>query len=319
MTPIGYHASHEQFSPSELLRHLQAAAEAGFASGMCSDHFHPWSENQGHSGFAWAWLGTALQATPLDLGVVNAPIFRYHPALIAQAAATLTEMFPGRFWLAVGSGEAINEGILGRHWPLKETRNAMLREAVDIIRALWNGEEVTHHGLITVERARLYSLPAEAPRLFAAALTPETAHWAGEWADGLITVSSEPETQQRLIDAFREGGGEGKPLYLQVKLSYATDEATALAGAHDQWRTNALPGELSQNLCHPRQFELATAHLRPEDMHRSVRISASPARHVDWLQGDIAQGFDRLYLHNVNREQRTFIETFASEVLPQLR
>jgi len=319
MADFGYHASHEQFPPSELLRCLIKAAEAGFDSGMCSDHFHPWSEAQGQSGFAWAWLGAALQATAFDLGVVNAPAFRYHPALIAQAAATLAEIFPRRFWLAVGSGEALNESILGQRWPLKTERNARLQEAVQIIRALWAGEEVTHHGLITVEQARLYSLPATPPRLIAAALTPETAHWAGAWADGLIAVSSTPEQQGRIVEAFRAGGGEGKPLYLQVKISYAANEAEALAGAYEQWRCNALPGELAQNLRTPHEFEVAAQYVRPEDLRNTVRVSADPARHAAWLHEDVKQGFNRLYLHNVNRQQDAFIETFAAQVLPQLR
>src|SRR5690606_1583238 len=185
------------------------------AAGMCSDHFHPWSEEQGHSGFAWSWLGAALQGTGFDLGVVNAPCFRYHPALIAQAAATLAQMFPGRFWLAVGSGEALNESITGERWPPKAERTARLAEAIGIMRALWAGEEVTRSGPIRVERARLYSLPPAPPPLYAAVLSEQTARWAGGWADGMITVSASAEKQQRIIDAFREGGGEGKPLLLQ--------------------------------------------------------------------------------------------------------
>ena len=189
MARIGYHASHEQYSPGELLRLVQRADQAGFQSAMCSDHFHPWGENQGHSGFAWSWLGAALQATSLSFGVVTVPGgWRYNPAIIAQAAATLAEMFPGRFWIAPGSGELLNEGITGQRWPHKAERNARLREACDVIRALWKGEMVTHHGLVTVEAGKLYRLPKEPPKIVGAALSPETAEWMGEWADGLITV-----------------------------------------------------------------------------------------------------------------------------------
>ncbi len=151
MTLIGYHASHEQYPPSELLAYVRAADAAGFQGVMCADHFHPWLEENGHSGFAWSWLGAALQATSFPFGVVNAPGDRYHPAIIAQAAATLAEMFPGRFWMAAGSGEALNEHITGNRWPPKPERNERLRECVDIMRALWRGETVTHYGRVTVE------------------------------------------------------------------------------------------------------------------------------------------------------------------------
>jgi len=318
MAVIGYHASHEQFPPDELLRLLIQAQTAGFASGMCSDHFHPWTRDQGHSGFAWSWLGAALQATSLDLGVVNAPSPRYHPTTIAQAGATLAQMYPGRFWLAVGSGEAINETITGERWPCKAERNARLAEAVQVIRALWAGEEVDHHGLVTVEHARLYSLPPTPPAVYAAALTEQTARWAGGWADGLITVSAAREQQQRMLDAFREGGGEGKPVLLQVKLSYAPDHQRALEEAHAQWRANVLPGKLDQELRHIADFEAAGGLIRPQDLAGQVRISADLAQHAAWLQADLEQSFDRLYLHNVNRRQQAFIEAFGHSVLPQL-
>ena len=183
MRIIGYHASHEQYPPSELLHHVEHAARAGFQAAMCSDHFHPWTAAQGQSGFAWSWLGAALQATSLDFGIVNAPGYRYHPAIIAQAAATLAEMFPDRFWIAVGSGELLNEHITGERWPGKAERNQRLRECADVMRALGAGETGNHHGLVTTEDARLYSLPARPPLLVGAALTAATAEWLGEWAD----------------------------------------------------------------------------------------------------------------------------------------
>src|SRR4051812_35995199 len=179
MTRYGYHASHEQYAPSELLAYAQAATAAGFDGILSADHFHPWLEENGHSGFAWSWLGAALQATSSStFGVVCAPGDRYHPAIVAQSAATLAEMYPGRFRLYVGSGEALNEHVTGRPWPSKPERNARLRECVDVIRALWRGESVTHRGHVTVVDARLYSLPTEPPPLFAAAVSEETAEWA---------------------------------------------------------------------------------------------------------------------------------------------
>lgn len=318
MAVIGYHASHEQFSPGELLRLLQYAQQAGFDAGMCSDHFHPWSVEQGQSGFAWTWLGAAMQATNLSLGVVNAPGYRYHPALIAQAGATLAQMYPGRFWLAVGSGEALNESITGGRWPPKAERNARLLEAVTIIRALWAGDEVSRDGLIKVDRARLYTLPPVAPPIYAAALSAETARWAGAWADGLITVSAAPQTQQRIIDAFKKGGGEGKPMVLQVKVSYAENADEALRGAHQQWRANVLPGQLPHTLQTLGDFAAAASLVRPEDLFDQVRIGSDLGRHAAQLQADLDQGFERLYLHNVNRDQKTFIEAFGASVLPRL-
>src|SRR5829696_7855551 len=240
MALIGYHCSHEQFPPSELLRLVSLAHRAGFRAAMCSDHFHPWSERQGQSGFAWTWLGAALQATSLTFGTVCAPGQRYHPAVIAQAAATLAEMYSGRFWLAVGSGEALNEAITGQRWPGKQDRNRRLQECVEIMRALWAGETVTRRGSTTIVDARLYTTPGQPPLIVAAALTPETARWAGSWADALITVAGSREAMRQLLDAFREGGGEGKPVFLQVALSCAptVDECERLAV--EQWRQAAL-------------------------------------------------------------------------------
>src|SRR5829696_5031137 len=190
---IGYHASHEQLFPSALLRCVVAAEAAGFQAAMCSDHFAPWSSRQGHSGFAWSWLGAALQATGLGFGVVNAPGQRYHPAIVAQAAATLSELFPGRFWLALGTGEASNEHITGAPWPSKAKRNARLRECVEVMRTLFAGEVVDHDGLVRVDRARLWTLPANPPSLVGAAVSTETARWCGSWADGLITIQQPRE------------------------------------------------------------------------------------------------------------------------------
>src|SRR4051795_10863738 len=175
MTVIGFHNSHEQVHPADLLRAVQHAEEVGFTAAMCSDHFAPWNQRQGHSGFAWSWLGAALATTSLPFGAVNAPGQRYHPAIVAQAIATLDAMFPGRFWVALGSGEAMNEHITGDRWPRKAERDVRLRECVEIIRALLAGEEVTHEGRVTVDRARLWTLPEQPPTLIAPAVTGATA------------------------------------------------------------------------------------------------------------------------------------------------
>lgn len=315
---IGYHASHEQIAPSRLLVAVAAAEDAGFQAAMCSDHLAPWSERQGQSGHSWSWLGAALQATSLPFGVVTAPGQRYHPAVLAQAIATLGEMYPGRFWAALGSGEAMNEHVTGEPWPEKSIRDARLLECVEVIRALLGGEEVTHRGLVTVDRARIWSLPETTPPLFGAAVTAETARRVGGWADGLITVNQAPETLRRVIQAFREGGGEDKPTALQVHLSWADDEETARQIAYDQWRTNLFGGALAWELETPEQFDAAAAHVRPEDVGSAILISADPNRHVARL-ADLAElGFDRLYLHHVGQDQGRFIEMFGEKVIPAL-
>jgi len=318
MSLIGFHASHEQVDPASLLKAVQAAETAGFNAAMCSDHFSPWSERQGHSGFAWSWLGAALQSTSLPFGVVNAPGQRYHPAIVAQAAATLCQMFPGRFWIALGTGEAANEHITGERWPAKAVRNARLGECVSVMRALLAGETVDHDGLVRVDRARLWTLPDQPPNLIGAAVSVETARWVGQWADGLITVNQSRRHLQQMIDAFCEGGGEGKPLYLQVHLSYARDENTALDIAHDQWRSNIFAPPVCWDLELPAHFDEASRFVRREDMLNAVLVSSEPARFVDWLGELAALGFDGLYLHHVGKAQQDFIETFGERVLPQL-
>jgi probable non-F420 flavinoid oxidoreductase len=316
MTTIGYHASHEQFTPTELLEYVQAAEAAGFQAAMCSDHLYPWNEAQGQAGFAWSWLGAALQATGLPMGVFNAPGYRYHPAIIAQACATLASMYPGRFWIAVGSGEAVNEHVTGEAWPEKAARNARLLECVQVMRALWAGETVTHRGHVTVLDAKLYTRPTEAPMLIAGALTPATAEWAAEWADGLVTVNLPLEQLREVVAAFRRGGGAGKPLYLQVKLSYGASEAEARREAYEQWRTNIFASDLLATMRTVGEFEAAARFVRQEDMDRFVRISADIEQHRAWLQEYRELGFEQLFLHNVGRGQRAFIEAFGAKVLP---
>ncbi|MDX6281903.1 MAG: hypothetical protein QOH03_2974, partial [Kribbellaceae bacterium] len=193
MTVYGFHASHEQVPPADLLTAVVRAEQAGFTAAMCSDHFSPWSTRQGESGFAWSWLGAALQATELSFGVVNAPGQRYHPAIIAQAIGTLGSMYPGRFWAALGTGEASNEHITGDGWPRKAVRQQRLEESVEVMRKLLQGEEVSHDGLITVDRARLWTLPPEPPALLGAAVSAATAQRAAEWADGMITIAAEDD------------------------------------------------------------------------------------------------------------------------------
>ena len=315
---IGFHASHEQLPPSRLLDAVRSAELAGFAAAMCSDHIAPWSSTQGHSGHAWTWLGAALQATEMPVGVVTSPGQRYHPAVAAHSYATLAEMFPGRFWVALGSGEALNEHVTGEPWPEKSVRDARLLESVEVIKALLAGEEVTHHGLVTVDRCRLWTLPDEPPRLFGAAISEATARLVGGWADGLITVKQPIDVLARVLESFREGGGEGKPAYLQVHLSWADDEDEARRIAYEQWQTNVFSSELAAELATPQQFEAAAAHVRPEDVDGPVLISSDTGRHAEWLRELLDLGFDSVFLHHVGRDQERFIEAFGEKVLSEL-
>jgi probable non-F420 flavinoid oxidoreductase len=318
MTAVGIHASHEQITPSMLLTAMREAEAAGFARAWSSDHFSPWSERQGESGFAWAWLGAAMQATAMPYGVVNAPGQRYHPAIVAQAAATLAELFPGRLSVALGTGEFSNEHITGDPWPRKQTRNARLLECVAVIRALFRGEVVDHHGLVTVDRARLWTLPAEPPPLLATAVTPETAALAGDWADGLITINQPLPQLTKVLDAFRGNGGTGKPVAVQVHVAWAETDDEALRIAHDQWRTNVFAPPLCWDLATVEQFDAAAAHVRPEDLHGPVLVSSDLARHVAWIQELSALGLDAVYVHHVGKDQRRFIDAYGEHVLPAL-
>src|SRR5215211_3993232 len=239
MPVIGFHNSHEQLHPAALLTAVQHAEEVGFTAAMCSDHIAPWNAEQGHSCFSWSWLGAAMTTTYMPFGAVNAPGQRYHPAIVAQAVATLGAMFPGRFWVALGSGEAMNEHITGDRWPRKDVRDARLRECIDVIRALLAGEEVTHEGLVTVDRARIWTRPEQPPALIA---------------------------------PYRDAGGRGK-LVLQLHLSYDPDPDRALAIAHEEWHSNVFPAPLCWDLDSPQAFEQASAHVKPEDVAQVVRVS----------------------------------------------
>ncbi len=319
MAIISYHASHEQFRPSDLLKWVKLAEQAGFEGVNSSDHFYPWSERQGESGFSFAWLGAAMQITNVPFGMVCAPGGRYHPAIIAQAVATLAEMFPDRFLIALGSGEALNEKITGEPWPDKDKRNQRLYESADVIRRLLHGETVNHQGMITLRNTKLYTLPKSAPQILGAAVTEQTAEWLGSWAEGLITIHKPYEELAAVIKAFERGGGKGKPMFLKVQLSYARKHEDALSGAFHQWRTNVLPGEKLADLSLPEHFDEAARNVTQEDIERMVHISADPREHIKWIRQYIDMGFQNIILHNVNREQEEFINDFGTLVLPHLR
>jgi len=317
MVTFGFHASHEQIDPTELLTAVRLAEDAGFTAAMCSDHFSPWSARQGHSGFAWAWLGAALESTSLPFGVVSAPGQRYHPAVLAQAIATVATMYEGRLWVALGSGEFSNEHITGEPWPRKEVRNARLAECVTVIRALLAGEEVSHDGLVRVDRARLWSRPSQPPMLIGPAVSEATAGWLASWADGLVTINQPPDTLRRILDTYRGSGGRG-PAILQVHLSVAPTDAEATEIAHDQWRSNVFPPPICWDLDSVEAFDTVAEKVRPQDMAGSVLISGDPGWHTERLQEFVDLGFDAIYLHHVGQQQRYFLDTFGEHVLPEL-
>ena len=318
MAFIGYHASHEQLPPSVLLDSVRRAEDAGFDGAMCSDHLAPWSPRQAESGFAWSWLGAALAATSFSLGVVNAPGQRYHPVIIAQAIATLEEMFPGRFWAALGSGEAMNEHVTGDPWPSKDDRDARLAESVDIIRRLLSGERVSRDGHVRVDDARVWSRPEVPPPLLAAAVSPETAGWVAGWADGLATVAQSPDALRRVLHEYRDHGGRG-PAVLQVHVSLAPTDAEALAIAKDQWRNGLVSPPECWDIEQPEAFDEAAGEPEDEEMREAVLISADAGELAQRIAALIRIGFDRVYIHHVGKDQERFLRRAQAELLPRLK
>ncbi|MFW5470805.1 TIGR03885 family FMN-dependent LLM class oxidoreductase [Knoellia sp. CPCC 206435] len=317
MTRYGFHASHEQISPSDLLRDVQHAERAGFDMAMCSDHYSPWSARQGHSGYTWAWLGAALATTSLTMGCVSAPGQRYHPAVAAQKIATLSQMFEGRFWVALGSGEASNEHITGDGWPRKELRDQRLDECVEVIRRLLSGEEVSHDGLVTVDRARIWDLPQQQPKLIAPVVSVESAARVAAWADGLITIVQPEEQLRRVVEAYREAGGRGE-LSLQVHLSWAEREQEAEDIAFDQWRSNVIGAPVAWDTETAEAFDAIGEQVTREAVRGAVQVSADLSEHRERLAHLASLGFDDLYLHHVGQEQEAYLDAFGEQVLPQL-
>lgn len=318
MTTWGFHCSHEQIAPRQLLADVQTAERAGFDMAMCSDHIEPWSERQGHSGHAWTWLGAALALTNLRMGVVNAPGQRYHPAIIAQASATLAQMFPGRFWMATGSGENMNEHITGEPWPDKDDRQRRLEECVDIIRRLHSGERVTHEGHVTVDRARVWDVPDEPVPLIAPAVSVATAERSAAWADGMITINQPHEKLREMIAAYRGAGGRG-PLALQVHLSWAPTRDESEAMAMQQWRTNTFAPPTCWDLDSAEAFDEQSRDVTLADIAQAVRISEHEDQHTEWLLEYAELGFDEIYLHHIGQDHEKYFDAFVPEVLDQLK
>ena len=312
---IGYHASHEQLAPSELLSSVQLAERVGFHGAMCSDHLAPWGVAQGHSGYAWSWLGAALALTRFGFGVVTAPGQRYHPAVAAQAIATLAEMFPGRFWAALGSGELVNEHVTGDPWPEKGERDRRLDESASVIRRLLHGERVDHDGAVRVHDARVWSLPTAPPLLVGAAISPGTAERVAAWADGLITTGTDAAALADAIGAYRAAGGRGE-VSLQVHLSIARTADDAAALARDQWRHGAVTRVSPWDVAQPEDFDRLAAE-SDADPAASVIAGVEPHEIADRVRA-LCAGADRVYLHHIGKDQRRFVEEDAPALIAAL-
>jgi G6PDH family F420-dependent oxidoreductase len=327
MTKIGYACMLEQFHPTDLLDWAELAGAAGFDAGFqVSEHFQPWTPQQGQAAFAWAFMGALGQRTTLPFGTaVTCPGFRYHPAVIAHAAATLGAMYPGRFWLGLGAGEALNEHVIGGEWPEVGIRSAMLFEAIEVISKLFSGKVVKHDGeYFTLESARLYTRPEQPVPIYVATAGPVNARRTGKHADGIITVGAADEKIQMLWDKFGEGAREaGKDpdamrSQLQIHVSWAPTQEEAERNALAEWPNGGMPFP-KQDIRNPEDFENMAKLVRIEHFDNRMLISADLDEHAAQIQKFVDMGFDEIYLHNVGRDQAAFISAFGEKVLPALR
>jgi coenzyme F420-dependent glucose-6-phosphate dehydrogenase len=316
MVRLGYALSSEEHRPSDLVESARRAEEAGFEFALISDHFHPWIDRQGQSPFVWAVIGAIAEATErIELGTgVTCPTMRIHPAIIAQAAATAAALMPGRFFLGVGTGENLNEHVLGQRWPSADLRREMLEEAIEVIRRLWIGELTTHRGRwYHVEDARIYTLPEELPPIAVAAAGPRAAELAGRVGDALISTAPEAE----LVEEFRGAGGDG-PCYGMLTVCVARSEEEAKRIAHEWWPNAALRGPLGQELAQPSHFEEAAAMVTPDDVAESVVCSADVELHLEKIKEFADAGFDHVYVHQVGPDQEAFFGLYERELLPRV-
>jgi coenzyme F420-dependent glucose-6-phosphate dehydrogenase len=313
MPEIGYAFSSEEHRPNELVRHARLAEEAGFGFGLISDHFHPWTDAQGQSPFVWSVIGGIAQVTErFRLGTgVTCPLIRIHPAIVAQAAATAAAMMPGRFFLGLGTGENLNEHVPGVGWPAPDERVAMLEEAIEIIRQLWNGDYTTIRGdWFEVDGARIYTLPDEPIELYVAANAPNAAALAGEAGDGLISVMPDKD----VVEQFEDAGGGGKPKIGMAHGCWAATREEALRTAQEIWPISGLKGPLNADLRLPADFEAACAMVRPEDIEESTLLGPDPEPWHEKIRAYEAAGFTHVYIHQVGPDQEGFIR-FAREHL----
>jgi G6PDH family F420-dependent oxidoreductase len=313
---VGYTLSCEEYRPAELVEQARLAEGAGFSSLWISDHFHPWNDQQGQSPFVWSVIGAVSQVCSLPVTTaVTCPTVRLHPAIVAQAAATCATLLDGKFTLGVGSGEALNEHILGDVWPHADVRLEMLEEAVEVIRALWSGDVVSHHGRhYTVDTARIYTLPDEPPPIYMSAFGPKALELAGRVADGFITTS--PDRQS--VEDFRAAKGGSAPAAGGFKVSYAATVEEGVEHAHRLWASAGLPGELGQVLPSPQHFEQASSLVTKESTASSTVCGSELQDHLDAFAPFAEAGFDEVYVANIGPHYREMIDFYGREVLPAL-
>lgn len=314
---LGFSLSSELYGPRELVGQAKRAEEIGMTFCMISDHFHPWTDKQGQSPFVWSVVGGIAQATSrLRLGTgVTCPLVRIHPAIVAQAAATSAAIMPGRFMLGLGTGENLNEHILGGPWPEAEVRQEMLEEAVHVIRQLWTGKTVSHRGEhFTVENARIYTLPEKLPPILVAAAGAKSAKLAGRIGDGMVGTTPSAET----IKTFETSGAAGKPRYGQLSVCFDADERRARKLALERWPTAGLGGEITQELKLPAHFEQATSKLREEDVAETIVCGADPEAHSARIQEYAKAGYDHIYVQQVGTDLDGFFRFYQREVLPRV-
>lgn len=317
MSTIGYFLSCEQFGPRELIDQAKRAEAAGFESLWISDHFHPWHDEQGQSPFVWGVIGALSEATSLPVSTaVTCPTVRIHPAIIAQAAATAAVQLDGRFVLGVGSGEALNEHVLGDPWPSAGVRLAMLEEAVEVIRLLHGGKEISHHGThYEVQEARIYTLPDQPVPIYVSGFGPQAAELAGRIGDGFSTTMPDAE----LIKTFRDAGGGEKPVQAGTKVSWDRDPDKGLEIAHRLWGNESLPGQLSQILPRPKDFAAAMQLVPKDDVAESVTSGPDADKHAAQLRKYLDAGVDEVYVQQIGPDMDGFFEAWQRDVLPQLK
>ncbi|MFJ7043199.1 LLM class F420-dependent oxidoreductase [Streptomyces sp. NPDC101112] len=317
MPEFGYFLATEEFGPADLIEQARMAEQAGFDCLWISDHYHPWNDEQGQSPFVWSVIGALSEAVSLPVETaVTCPTVRIHPAVVAQAAATSAVMTGGRFRLGLGSGEALNEHILGTHWPPANVRLEMLEESIQIMRRLFTGEEVTHHGPhYTVENARLYTVPDEPVPIDISGFGPKAAGLAARVGDGFITMGPDEE----MVTQYRKGGGGGKIVSGGTKVCWGQDREEAVRTAHRLWPNQYLPGEMGQILPTPRHFEQLAPLVTEEMAGENTVCGDDVDEHVRELRTFVEAGFDRVYVGQIGPDQRGFFDFYRTKVLPQLR
>jgi coenzyme F420-dependent glucose-6-phosphate dehydrogenase len=314
---LGYALSSEEHSPADLVRHARAAEEAGFGFGLISDHIHPWVDAQGHSAFVWSVLGGIAQATDkFRIGTgVTCPLMRIHPAIVAHAAATTACLMPGRFFLGVGTGENLNEHVLGAKWPAPDERLEMLEEAVEVMRLVWQGDYQTHRGKhYTVENLRIFDLPDDPIEVAVAAMQPQAAQLAGRIGDSLVNVAP----KQEIVDKFEESGGKGKPKYGQITVCYAESKDEAKKTAFEVWPNALVEGSASQELPLPSDFEQLTEDRDADELADTLTLGPDVDEYVEQVKEYEQAGYTHIYFHQVGPDQDAFLAFAQNELFRKL-